>query len=204
MTDEQELWDLVASRREGVLATIARDGTPQLSNVLYVVDPASRMVRISTTDDRAKARNLARDPRASMHVAGDNFWQYAVMTGAVSLSAVAATRKDGQMDRPAHGLSGHFEMSVSSEVVAWYLVNSGPATETSARVSTSAARTARSSILTAIAIACWTRSSSSSTSRQREQDDGSGPRLPATSCAPHRAHLETLARVSTAPDAVIG
>ena len=98
MTDEQELWDLVASRREGVLATIARDGTPQLSNVLYVVGPASRMVRISTTDDRAKARNLARDPRASMHVAGDNFWQYAVMTGAVSLSAVAATPGDAATD----------------------------------------------------------------------------------------------------------
>jgi hypothetical protein len=45
--------------RQGVLATVARDGRPQLSNVLYAPDADSRIVRTSTTDDRVKARNLS-------------------------------------------------------------------------------------------------------------------------------------------------
>jgi hypothetical protein len=37
------------SERQGMLATIARDGRPQLSNVLYQPGADSCMVRISTT-----------------------------------------------------------------------------------------------------------------------------------------------------------
>jgi hypothetical protein len=46
-------------------------------------------VRISTTADRAKARNVARDRRAALHVPGPDFWHYAVAEGNVTLSAVA-------------------------------------------------------------------------------------------------------------------
>ena len=38
MATEDELWQLVAGERQGVLATVAGDGRPQLSNVLYVAD----------------------------------------------------------------------------------------------------------------------------------------------------------------------
>ena len=69
-------------RQQGVLATIKADGAPQLTNVLYVADPATRVVRVSTTADRAKGRNLARDPRAALHVSGEDFWHYAVGRGA--------------------------------------------------------------------------------------------------------------------------
>jgi PPOX class probable F420-dependent enzyme len=93
-----QLWQLVAGRGQGVLATINSDGSPQLSNILYVPDPAERVVRISTTADRAKARNLARDPRAALHVAGENFWQYAVAHGTADLSPVAATPGDPSTD----------------------------------------------------------------------------------------------------------
>jgi len=65
MASEDELWALVADESQGVLATVARDGRPQLSNVLYLADPRNRVVRISTTAGRVKARNLARDPRAA-------------------------------------------------------------------------------------------------------------------------------------------
>jgi PPOX class probable F420-dependent enzyme len=89
------LWQLVESEREGVLATIKRDGRPQLSNVLYAIEPGTRTARISTTSNRAKARNLSRDPRAALHVTGDNnFWAYAVAEGEASLSAVAARAGD--------------------------------------------------------------------------------------------------------------
>jgi PPOX class probable F420-dependent enzyme len=94
LADEEELWDLVADGREGVLATLAPDGRPQLSNVLYLPDAASRLLRISTTEQRVKARNLARDPRAALHVSGDDFWHYAVAEGTAELSAVASAAGD--------------------------------------------------------------------------------------------------------------
>jgi PPOX class probable F420-dependent enzyme len=59
---DEKLLGLVAGTRQGVLATIAADGRPQLSNVLYVWDAGQRVARISTTADRVKARNLRRDP----------------------------------------------------------------------------------------------------------------------------------------------
>jgi PPOX class probable F420-dependent enzyme len=118
MADEESLWRLVAARRQGVLASINGDGTPQLSNVLYAVDDERRVIRISTTADRVKSRNLARDPRAALHVLGEDFWQYAVAEGDVSLSAVAAAPGDaataellevhstfyGELDRAAFDL----------------------------------------------------------------------------------------------------
>jgi PPOX class probable F420-dependent enzyme len=94
MAADSELWDLVASRREGVLATIRRDGLPQLTNVLYLPEPGGRTVRISTTADRLKARILARDPRAVLHVSGDNFWAYAVAEGHATLTPTAAEPGD--------------------------------------------------------------------------------------------------------------
>jgi PPOX class probable F420-dependent enzyme len=94
MATETELWDLIASRREGVLGTIKRGGLPQLTNVLYLPEPAGRTVRISTTADRLKARILASDPRAVLHVTGDNFWAYAVAEGTATLTPVAADPGD--------------------------------------------------------------------------------------------------------------
>jgi PPOX class probable F420-dependent enzyme len=91
---DSKLLGLIAASRRGVLATIAPDGRPQLSNVLYAWDAAGRTARISTTADRVKARNLRRDPRAALHVSGDHFWQFAVGEGAVTLSEVAAEPGD--------------------------------------------------------------------------------------------------------------
>lgn len=98
MTESQsfdaKLPGIVADHRHGVLATIAADGRPQLSNVLYVWDSEEHIARISTTADRMKARNLRRDPRAALHVSGRHFWQFAVADGAVTLSDVAAEPGD--------------------------------------------------------------------------------------------------------------
>jgi PPOX class probable F420-dependent enzyme len=94
MAAETELWNLIASHREGLLATIKRSGLPQLSNVLYLAEPDGRTVRISTTADRLKARVLARDPRAVLHVTGDNFWAYAVAEGNATLTPTAADPGD--------------------------------------------------------------------------------------------------------------
>src|SRR5947208_16205279 len=71
-------------RHDGILATIKRDGRPQLSNILYFVDDDGR-VRISVTQTRAKTHNLRRDPRASLHVQGRDRYEYLVAEGTAEL-----------------------------------------------------------------------------------------------------------------------
>jgi PPOX class probable F420-dependent enzyme len=88
------LWELVLGGRHAILATVATDGRPQLTNDLYVIEPQTRVIRTSTTAGRVKARNLSRDPRAALHVGGDDFWAYAVVEGTTTLSADAATPGD--------------------------------------------------------------------------------------------------------------
>jgi PPOX class probable F420-dependent enzyme len=90
--------ELIGARRQGVLVTLRKDGWPQLSNVNYGWDAQSQTIRISTTDDRAKTQNLRRDPRASFHVASDDFWSYAVVDGRADLSAVAKDPYDAAVE----------------------------------------------------------------------------------------------------------
>ena len=91
---DDELWQLITSGQQAVLATTRSDGSPHLSNVLYVVDSADRVVRISIKRDTAKVRHLRRDPRAGLHVTGRDFWAWAVAEGPVTLSDVAAVPGD--------------------------------------------------------------------------------------------------------------
>ncbi len=94
---QDDLAGLLAARTLGSLATLRRDGRPQLSVVTYGWYPqeAGRpLVRISTTDDRAKVANLRRDPRASFLVTDASGWSYAVVEGSVLLSPVAADTGD--------------------------------------------------------------------------------------------------------------
>jgi Pyridoxamine 5'-phosphate oxidase len=58
LTDE-ELARLLGDQQFGVLATVKRSGHPHLSTVLYHWDPVERIIRISTTNDRLKARHVA-------------------------------------------------------------------------------------------------------------------------------------------------
>jgi PPOX class probable F420-dependent enzyme len=94
MADEQQLLELIASKREGVLAAVTRAGYPHLTNVLYVWDAEERIARVSTTAVRVKGRILRRNPHAALHVAGPHFWSYAVAQGNAETSEVAATPGD--------------------------------------------------------------------------------------------------------------
>jgi PPOX class probable F420-dependent enzyme len=84
---------LAATTNKGVLVTLKRDGRPQLSNIIYAYDALTRTVRISVTENRAKTRNLRRDPRASLYVTSEDFWSYEVLDGTATLSEVT-TRPD--------------------------------------------------------------------------------------------------------------
>jgi len=90
--------ELIAGQRQGVLVTLRKDGRPQLSNVNYAWYPEEQVIRISTTDDRAKTRNLRRDPRASIHVSSDDGWAYAVAEGDAILTPPAAEPGDDTVE----------------------------------------------------------------------------------------------------------
>lgn len=95
--DTTALHDLVASKHQGVLVTLKRDGRPQLSNVAYVLGDDD-VIRVSVTADRAKTANLRRDPRASLHVTRDDFYAYAVVEGTARLLPVAEDPHDATVD----------------------------------------------------------------------------------------------------------
>lgn len=78
--NRQEALRYLRGNHRGVLATLKRDGRPQLSNVSYMVD-VDGQVKISVTRDLAKTRNVQRDPRVSMTVVGDNWYEYVVVEG---------------------------------------------------------------------------------------------------------------------------
>ncbi|WP_318200410.1 PPOX class F420-dependent oxidoreductase [Streptomyces sp. SCL15-4] len=94
-TTQEALLGLLSEGHGGVLVTLRRDGRPQLSNVSHAYYPEERIIRISVTDDRAKTRNLRRDPRASYHVTSADRWAYTVAEGTAELTPVAADPADG-------------------------------------------------------------------------------------------------------------
>ncbi len=89
--------DFARTTRQSVLVTIRRNGRPQLSNVLHMVGDDG-IFRISITADRAKYKNLSRDPWAGLHVTREDFFAYAVLEGSVELTPVAADRHDATVE----------------------------------------------------------------------------------------------------------
>jgi PPOX class probable F420-dependent enzyme len=95
---QNALLALLSEVRGGVLVTLKRDGRPQLSNVSHAYHPDERIIRVSITDDRAKTRNLRRDPRASYHVTTPDRWAYTVAEGTADLSPVAQDPYDATVE----------------------------------------------------------------------------------------------------------
>ncbi|PRZ42658.1 PPOX class probable F420-dependent enzyme [Antricoccus suffuscus] len=82
----------------GILVTLKRDGRPQLSNINFHYDEARALIKVSVTDDRAKTRNLRRDPRVSRHVSSKDGWSYTVVEGTAQLSEVAREPDDAAVE----------------------------------------------------------------------------------------------------------
>jgi PPOX class probable F420-dependent enzyme len=90
-----DLAAVLATPGTATLATLRRSGIPQLSVVTYAWYPDENgraIVRVSTTDGRAKVANLRRDPRASLLV--ERGWAYAAVEGRVELSPVSTDPHD--------------------------------------------------------------------------------------------------------------
>lgn len=89
--------DFARVNRHSVLTTIRRNGRPQLSNVLHHVFDDG-VIRISITADRAKYKNLVREPWAALHVTQADFYAYAVLEGSVELTPVATRTDDATVE----------------------------------------------------------------------------------------------------------
>jgi len=67
-----ELLEFLRPRHRAVLSTLRADGTPQVSPVTCGVDEEGRIV-VSTYPERAKTRNIRRDPQVTLCVLSDDF-----------------------------------------------------------------------------------------------------------------------------------
>ncbi|WP_406143983.1 PPOX class F420-dependent oxidoreductase [Streptomyces sp. NBC_01012] len=95
----EALLRLLGEHDGGVLVTLKRDGRPQLSNVNHAYYPDEGVIRVSITEDRAKTRNLRRDPRASYHVTSDDRWAWTVADATAELTPPAADPQDATVEQ---------------------------------------------------------------------------------------------------------
>jgi PPOX class probable F420-dependent enzyme len=71
--DLDEAREVVREQHHAVLATMRRDGTPQMSPVAAAVDDDGRVV-VSSRETAIKTKNVRRDPRAWLCVFPDRFF----------------------------------------------------------------------------------------------------------------------------------
>jgi PPOX class probable F420-dependent enzyme len=71
--DLDEARDYLRTHHHAVLATMRRDGTPQMSPVACAVDADGQIV-ISSRETAVKTKNVRRDPRAWLCVFPDSFF----------------------------------------------------------------------------------------------------------------------------------
>jgi PPOX class probable F420-dependent enzyme len=84
----EDVLDFIREHHRAVLATYRRDGQVQLSPVAATVDSEGRVV-VSTRETAVKARNLRRDPRASVCVLNEGFFgEWHVVEGRVEIVAL--------------------------------------------------------------------------------------------------------------------
>ena len=94
--DLQRALNYTVDRRNALLTTLRSDGRPQQSVIFYVQH--GNQFTISVTDNRAKTRNLRRDPRAALFVPSDDVFIWVTLDGTVELSAVATSPDEATCD----------------------------------------------------------------------------------------------------------
>ncbi|MEV7616566.1 pyridoxamine 5'-phosphate oxidase family protein [Streptomyces sp. NPDC089799] len=97
---DQELSQLLSQQQFGVLASVRSTGHPHLSTVLYDWNAEERVLRVSSTADRLKVRQLRRDPHASLHVSGPDIWSFAVAEGEAEIADPADGAAPGAQPLP--------------------------------------------------------------------------------------------------------
>ncbi|MDE2843652.1 MAG: PPOX class F420-dependent oxidoreductase [Chloroflexota bacterium] len=89
---DDNLKKFVADNRRGVLTTFRRDSSAQMS--IITCGPLQDGVAFTTTEDRAKLKNLRRNPRCTLLVARENWSAYIVLQGSAQLLSADNTDAD--------------------------------------------------------------------------------------------------------------
>lgn len=107
LTDE-EAARILGGQRFGVLATVKRDGHPHLASMAFGWHAEERVIRFSSAEGRIKVRHLRRDPRATLHVQGENVFSYAIAEGEAEVSE-ASTEPGDATGRELLAMAGGFD-----------------------------------------------------------------------------------------------
>ena len=91
MTPER-VREFVTENHNAVLTTFRRDGAAQMS--IITVGPYRGGAAFTTTGDRAKVANLKRDPRCSLLVSHESWWNYLVLEGRAQVLSAESTDAD--------------------------------------------------------------------------------------------------------------
>jgi PPOX class probable F420-dependent enzyme len=95
--DLDEARSYLRTHHHAVLATMRRDGTPQMSPVACAVDAAGDVV-VSSRETAVKTKNVRRDPRAWLCVFPDSFFGgFVQVEGAVTVVSLPEAM-DGLVD----------------------------------------------------------------------------------------------------------
>jgi PPOX class probable F420-dependent enzyme len=89
--------EFVRANHRAVLATISRDGTPQLSPITVGVDNGGAIV-ISTRQTAVKTKNVRRDPRVWLCVLNDGFFGEFVQLEGTATIVELPDAMDGLVD----------------------------------------------------------------------------------------------------------
>ena len=76
--------DFMREHHRGILATTRQDGRPQMSAISVGVDGQGRAV-ISTREGAYKTRHIRRDPRVSVCVMSEDFWNWIQIDGTANV-----------------------------------------------------------------------------------------------------------------------
>jgi PPOX class probable F420-dependent enzyme len=88
----------------GEVATLRRDGSPQLTTVWVDYDDETGDVLFNITETRRKRENLERDPRATLLVHADNDpYTWVSVSGTVTLSREGAEEHIHKLSRKYRG-----------------------------------------------------------------------------------------------------
>ncbi len=75
---------LLQEKQIAQLATVMRDGSPQVTPVWVDVEPDGGHILINTAEGRIKTRNAAREPRVAVSVVdAQNPYRYAIIRGRI-------------------------------------------------------------------------------------------------------------------------
>jgi PPOX class probable F420-dependent enzyme len=95
--DLDEARAIIAEQHHAVLATLRRDGTPQMSPVVATVNDQGRVV-VSSRETAFKVRNLRRDPRVWLCVLSDEFYGRWIQVGGSVRIVELPEAMDGLVD----------------------------------------------------------------------------------------------------------